>query len=171
MSWCQTYSTGWPKTWSTTWYVSLSQLVPGNTITPNFMRPPERTSSPSDPLILPQSGGGRHNSGGPTRLFSRGWFTAHGRGRIHAMRTTIDAAGRFGDPSRGATRAGLRPGMELEVRWRDGRIEIEPAVLPLQLVRKGRLLVAVPAADVEPLTTQAEEATRQTLTSERDPSV
>ena len=53
--------------------------------------------------------------------------------------------------------------MALEVRCRDGRIEIEPAALPVKLVRKGRLVVAVPETDGEQLTAETVEATRQAL--------
>jgi hypothetical protein len=49
------------------------------------------------------------------------------------------------------------------VRWRDGRIEIEPATAPVKLVRRGRFLVAVPEAEIEPLTVESVEATRQAL--------
>lgn len=64
-------------------------------------------------------------------------------------------------------RAGLRPGMELDVRWNDGRIEIEPGTLPVKLVREGRFLVAVPEVEVEELTTELVEETRQALVQER----
>ena len=76
------------------------------------------------------------------------------------MKTTIDADGRLVIPKEIRRQAGLRPGMPLEVRWHDGRIEIEPATLPVRLVRKGRLLVAVPETDIEPLTATTVEATR-----------
>ena len=39
-------------------------------------------------------------------------------------------------------KAGLQPGVPLEVRYRDGRIEIEPATSGVRLVREGRFLVA-----------------------------
>ena len=42
--------------------------------------------------------------------------------------------------------AALEPGVPLEVRWRDGVIELEPQSLPVSLERRGRLLVATPAA-------------------------
>jgi AbrB family looped-hinge helix DNA binding protein len=86
------------------------------------------------------------------------------------MRTTIDAAGRLVIPKGIREEAGLKPGMDLEIRWHDGRIEIEPASLPVKLVRKGRLLVAVPERDVEPLTEQIVEQTRAVLRRERTSS-
>ena len=85
------------------------------------------------------------------------------------MKTTIDAAGRMVIPKEIRQEAGLKPGMSIEVRWRDGRIEIEPAPLPVKLVRKGRLLVAVPQQDVSPLTVETVERTRRTLRRERSP--
>lgn len=53
--------------------------------------------------------------------------------------------------------------MPLEVRWRDGRIELEPAPLAIELVRKGRLVVVIPQTEVEPLRTEMVEETRQAL--------
>lgn len=84
------------------------------------------------------------------------------------MKTTIDVAGRLVIPREIRRQAGLRPGMPLEVRWHDGRIEIEPAVLPVKLVRKGRLLVAVPEKDIEQLTADVVQETRQAIARDRD---
>jgi AbrB family looped-hinge helix DNA binding protein len=86
------------------------------------------------------------------------------------MQTTIDAAGRLVIPKEIRREAGLKPGMPLEVCWREGLIEIEPAPLPVNLVRKGRLLVAVPQKDVNPLTAETVERTRTTLRRERQES-
>ena len=83
------------------------------------------------------------------------------------MKTTIDAAGRLVIPKAIRQEAGLKPGMSIEVRWREGRIEIEPAPFPVKLARKGRLLVAVPQEDVSPLTTEMVERTRVRLRRER----
>ncbi len=57
--------------------------------------------------------------------------------------------------------------MALDVRWNDGRIEIEPQPLPVKLVREGQLLVAIPETAIGPLTTETVEETRQTLVRER----
>lgn len=92
-----------------------------------------------------------------------------GRGNLSTMKTTIDPAGRLVIPKQIRQEAGLRPGMPLDVRWRAGRIEIEPAPLPVKLVRKGRLLVAVPDKDVPGLSADTVERTRQTLRRERSP--
>ena len=83
------------------------------------------------------------------------------------MKTTIDAAGRLVIPQDIRREADLKPGTPLEVRWRDGRIEIEPAPLPVKLLRKGRLLVAVPRVTVNPLRADTVERTRRTLRRER----
>ena len=58
------------------------------------------------------------------------------------MKTTIDAAGRLVIPKTIRDMAGLTPGVELEIDYRDGKVEIEPVELPIKLVRKGSLLVA-----------------------------
>ena len=83
------------------------------------------------------------------------------------MKTTIDNAGRLVIPKSIRQQAGLKPGLPLEIRWKDGRIEIEPAPLPITLVEKGHLLVAVPQREIEVLTTEIVEQTRQTLQAER----
>ncbi|HEX3034489.1 MAG TPA: AbrB/MazE/SpoVT family DNA-binding domain-containing protein [Thermodesulfobacteriota bacterium] len=75
------------------------------------------------------------------------------------MKTTIDSAGRLVTLKKIHQQAGIKPGMPLEVRWRDRRIEIEPAPLPVELVRKGHLLVAVPQKDVSPLTAETVKKT------------
>ena len=77
------------------------------------------------------------------------------------MKTTIDPAGRLVIPKEIRREAGLKPGMPLDIRLRDGRIEIEPAPLPVRLVRKGKLLVAVPGTEVAALTTETVERTRR----------
>jgi AbrB family looped-hinge helix DNA binding protein len=88
-------------------------------------------------------------------------------GRLHGVKTTIDAAGRVVIPREIRLQAGLRPGMILDVRWHDGHIEIEPETLPVTLVREGRFLVAVPQEANEPLTAQTVEETRRALVEER----
>ena len=83
------------------------------------------------------------------------------------MKVTIDSAGRLVIPKEIRREAGLRPGMPLDVRWRAGRIEIEPAPLVIKLVKKGRLLVAMPDKDVVPLSADVVERTRKALRRER----
>lgn len=83
------------------------------------------------------------------------------------MKTTMDSAGRLVIPGEIRREAGLKPGAPLEVRWRDGRVEIEPAPMPVTLVRQGRLLVAVPERKTGPLQAETVERTRRTLRRER----
>ena len=83
------------------------------------------------------------------------------------MKTTIDSAGRLVIPIEIRREAGIKPGMSLEVRTREGRIEIEPAPLEVKLERRGRLLVAVPQKPVPPLTSGIVEGTRRKLHRER----
>jgi AbrB family looped-hinge helix DNA binding protein len=83
------------------------------------------------------------------------------------MKTTIDSAGRLVIPKEIRRQAGWPPGTALEVRWRDGRIEIEPAPAQIRLVRRGRFLVAVSDIEAEPLTAEAVETTRAVLARER----
>jgi AbrB family looped-hinge helix DNA binding protein len=83
------------------------------------------------------------------------------------MKVTMDAAGRLVIPKAIRREAGLEPGAPLEIRWREGRIELEPEPLAVTLKRKGRLLVAVPRQPVPVLRTQTVEETRRALRRER----
>jgi AbrB family looped-hinge helix DNA binding protein len=69
------------------------------------------------------------------------------------MRTTIDAAGRVVIPKQLRQAAALEPGQELEIVERDGRIEIEPVSVPMELVeRDGFLAAEVPGDEAPTLT-------------------
>ncbi|HTE85321.1 MAG TPA: AbrB/MazE/SpoVT family DNA-binding domain-containing protein [Dehalococcoidia bacterium] len=83
------------------------------------------------------------------------------------MKTTIDSAGRLVIPKEIRRQAGLQAGMQLEVRFDAGRIEIEPATLPVRLERRGRWLVAVQEVDVPPLTNEMVNETLDALRRER----
>ena len=84
------------------------------------------------------------------------------------MTTTMDPAGRLVIPAEIRREAAIQPGTPLEVRWRDGVIEIEPRPLDVTLERRGRLLVARPTTKrVAPLRSASVERTRRNLTSRR----
>jgi AbrB family looped-hinge helix DNA binding protein len=83
------------------------------------------------------------------------------------MTTTMDQAGRLVIPSEIRREAALQPGTPLEVRWRDGVIEIEPRPLAVTLERKGRLLVAKPRTRVPVLRATTIERTRRALAAGR----
>jgi AbrB family looped-hinge helix DNA binding protein len=89
---------------------------------------------------------------------------------IHTMRTTMDSAGRLVVPKELRRQAQLKPGMPLEIRFREGCIEIEPAPLEIDLRRRGRLVVAVPRESVTPLTSEIVEESRRRLRRERSGS-
>lgn len=63
--------------------------------------------------------------------------------------------------------ARLAPGAPLEIRWHDGRIEIEPAPAAVRLQRRGRLLVAVPQGKLPELSAEAVEQARLKLLEDR----
>jgi len=101
-------------------------------------------------------------------------LTPAGRdGRLNGMESaisiTIDAAGRVVVPKAIRDRAGLRPGMELHIRYRDGRVEIEPAPRSVEIVERGGLRVAEPRDAAEPLTQALVSRTREGSRTARKP--
>ena len=76
------------------------------------------------------------------------------------MKSTIDSAGRIIVPKALRDALGLKPGQPLEIRAGDGRLEIEVAPTRMSLKRRGKGVVAVPEAELPPLT--ADEV-RETL--------
>jgi AbrB family looped-hinge helix DNA binding protein len=87
------------------------------------------------------------------------------------MRTTIDRAGRLVIPSKIRREAGIERGAPVEVRCRDGVIEIAPEPLEVRLKRKGRWLIAAPTRKIPPLTAETVERTRRAIQRERERAV
>lgn len=83
------------------------------------------------------------------------------------MPLTMDAAGRLVIPKALRDAAGIRPGTPLEARLRDGRIEIEPAPIAVELVETLGVLVAKPVDEAPDLGEEAVNATVNRLRSER----
>jgi AbrB family looped-hinge helix DNA binding protein len=75
------------------------------------------------------------------------------------MRTTIDAAGRVVIPKALRERLGLVGGRAVEVRERDGHLEIEAAATPMRLVKRRSVLTAVADEPLPPLTNDTVRAT------------
>jgi AbrB family looped-hinge helix DNA binding protein len=76
------------------------------------------------------------------------------------MRSSIDAAGRVVIPKALRERLGLRRGRPVDIRERDGLVEIAPAATPMSLARRGGGPVAVPHEKLPALT---DEIVRETL--------
>lgn len=75
------------------------------------------------------------------------------------MRTTIDSGGRVVIPKAIRERLGLVAGAEVEVAEADGRVEISPALAPIDVVEvDGRLV-----ARGEGLPVLTDEAVRETI--------
>jgi AbrB family looped-hinge helix DNA binding protein len=74
---------------------------------------------------------------------------------------TMDRAGRLVVPKAIRERSGFEPGTPLVIRYRDGRIEIEPPPRDVRIRRRGKVLVAVPVDEREEVLTAA--AVRETL--------
>ncbi len=76
------------------------------------------------------------------------------------MRTTIDSAGRVVIPKPIRDRLGLTPGGTIEVREREGKVEIEAAPTRMHLERREHGTVAVPDEELPPL---SDDEVRDTL--------
>jgi AbrB family looped-hinge helix DNA binding protein len=76
------------------------------------------------------------------------------------MRSSIDSTGRVVIPKPIRQRLGLVGGVVIEIREREGRIEIEPAASAMSLVESPAGLVAVAGEELPPLT---DEFVRDTL--------
>lgn len=85
----------------------------------------------------------------------------------HGNHATIDRAGRLVIPKEIRDRAGLAAGIPLEIVYRDGHVEIEPAPLEVRIERRGRVSVAVPVRQVPALTAAEVEQTRAEVRSRR----
>lgn len=83
------------------------------------------------------------------------------------MSTAIDSAGRLVIPKPVRDAAGIAPGMPLEVRFRDGRIEIEPSPLEISIETVDGVAVASPSSPVPVLSADTVTATRDRLREER----
>jgi AbrB family looped-hinge helix DNA binding protein len=68
------------------------------------------------------------------------------------MRATIDAAGRIVVPKPLREALGLKPGQPLDIRASEGGLIIEIAATPMQLKKRGKGVVAVPAGALPKLT-------------------
>jgi len=81
----------------------------------------------------------------------------------YAMTTTIDRAGRVVVPKAVRDEARLLPGTAIQIRCRDGVVEIEPAPLAVTLRKRGGLTVASPKQPVRPLRARDVEDTRRRI--------
>lgn len=80
------------------------------------------------------------------------------------MRTTIDPSGRIVVPKPLRDALNLEGGTPLDIRVREGRLEIEPVAAPMRLVRRGKGLVATTD---EPLPTLDADLVRRVTESVR----
>ena len=147
------YATGRPST--SLWHVPLTILT-STTCSSRAHQgeaPGRATGTPVDVA------GGIHprRSVAPATTLKRG---CHGWWYDCDMRSAIDSAGRVVIPKPLRARLGLERGRVVEIRERDGRIEIEPASTPMSLARRGGGPVAVPEGKLPPLT---DELVRDTI--------
>ncbi len=85
---------------------------------------------------------------------------ARARWQVYGVKSAIDAAGRVVIPKELRGRLGLLSGGPIEIRGRDGHIEVELAATPMSVVRRPGGADAVPDEKLTPLT---DEIVRDTL--------
>ncbi len=83
------------------------------------------------------------------------------------MSTAIDAAGRLVIPKAVREAAGIQPGTPLDIRFRDGRIEIAPAPLEVSIDDHHGVAVASPRQPVPVLSADVVRSVRDNLRDER----
>lgn len=79
------------------------------------------------------------------------------------MMTTIDRAGRIVVPKNVRDEARLLPGTPIQIRCRNGIVEIEPAPLSVTMRKRAGLTVASPKQPVRPLQARDVEETRRRI--------
>ncbi len=75
------------------------------------------------------------------------------------MKATIDQAGRIVVPKALRLALGLHAGQQLEMRARDGILEVEVAPTPMHLEKRGKGVVAVPEESLPELDADEVRAT------------
>ncbi len=83
------------------------------------------------------------------------------------MRTTIDRAGRVVIPKTIRELAGLSAGQELQVEWRDGKVDLQPVRREAKLVRRGRRYVLAAPPGTPPLSDDVVRRTLEEIREER----
>ena len=84
-----------------------------------------------------------------------------------AGESTIDHSGRIVIPNDLCEKAGLKPGIPLQVTFRDGHVEIEPLPRQVRVSRHGSVAIAEPEQDSEPLTNEQVLRTLDDIRHER----
>ena len=85
----------------------------------------------------------------------------------YPIRAAIDSAGRLVIPKAVREAAGLRPDVPLDIRVRDGRVEIEPAPVEVHVEMRRGVAVAVPEQPVPTLTAAEVERVRRAIRERR----
>lgn len=83
------------------------------------------------------------------------------------MQVMIDQAGRLLIPKAIRDQLQIAAGDRLELRIRDGVLEIERAALEVDIRPKGPFFVAVPREDVEPMSVEDVERSRRAGLADR----
>jgi len=83
------------------------------------------------------------------------------------MVTTIDSGGRIVIPKAVRDAANIRPGTPLQVRWADGRIEIAPSPVEIEVERRDGVAVAKAVEPVPVMAAETVEGVRDDLRHEQ----
>ncbi len=83
------------------------------------------------------------------------------------MATTLDSGGRIVIPKAVRDAANIRPGTPLQVRWTNGRIEIAPSPVEIEIVERDGVAVAKSVEPVPVMAADIVEDVRDDLLHER----
>ena len=121
--------------------------------------------------VLDWAHGSSDISGDAQALFtlspSRWPWAPTNHSKMIAMRTTMDSAGRIVIPKKLRDEANIETGMELDIRCRDGQIEIQAAQMAMHMEWRDGFLVAVADGRMPVLTAELVATTLEELRNER----
>ena len=84
------------------------------------------------------------------------------------MKAVVDSEGRIAIPEQIRDETGLTPGTEVEVRCRDGYVELEPIEEAYRIEERGHFLVGVRVRPGPALTRESTEQTLEEIRLERE---
>ena len=86
----------------------------------------------------------------------------------NGMKITIDLAGRLVIPKSLRDQAGIQPGMDLEIEYRNGLLELSPVCTDIRIVKRGNRKVLSAPGGTPKLTAKDVRKIVEEIRAERD---